>query len=571
MAPARLGRRPAADDPGRHRRFQRRRGRGQHHGAALEPGAGQRHVAGVVVDGLLLLEAGIVLLVDDDQAEVDQRQEQGGAGADHDVDRSLGDQPPGSPPLRPGQCRVPHRRRRAEPPLEPAQPLRRKRDLGQKHEHAPTCTQGGGHGLEIDLGLAGAGHPVEQCHACPARDQLAQPAGGGMLWRRQLDAPAVGIGPRPGGPVGQWNGCQQSVARHGLHHAGADTGRLGQGGGGQAGAVRQRRQDRGTLTARPRGWLAIGPAIGELAGPGLQRRGDAERELQDRSARRQRLLGDMRDQRPERRRHRRRVEDRAQRLEPVARDRSGRGLVPHHPDQLAAREGHGDERPGRRCLPVLQQIVERAVERDGHQDGHDGAEQQGGRPGWALTGSGLIASSPRQRQPKDSLASPCRRRPRARRRRLARLAAIRAAGGRPDAERLRRGSGCLSWLHGRPPRRAGRPRRPRRHAPCRFPLLARLAASTELRAHLDRAGHGGRARLLPLSRSPPRRAQPGPAGDAHAAPAASRAAAAGRDRRPRPDPHRPHRRAASPGWACATPRCFCCSTAPACASARRCP
>ena len=40
--------------------------------------------------------------------------------------------------------------------------------------------------------------------------------------------------------------------------------------------------------------------------------------------------------------------------------------------------------------------------------------------------------------------------------------------------------------------------------------------------------------------------------------------------RARSDPDRPHGARASPGWACATRHCCCCSTAPACASARRC-
>ena len=69
-------------------RLQAGRGGDQHRRRRAEARAHHGHVAGVVDDALLLLERGLVLLVDDDQAEVGERQEQRGAGADHDRRRA---------------------------------------------------------------------------------------------------------------------------------------------------------------------------------------------------------------------------------------------------------------------------------------------------------------------------------------------------------------------------------------------------------------------------------------------------------------------------------------------------
>ena len=54
------------------------------HRDVLELAAHHRHVAGVILDAFLLLEARLVRLVDDDQAEVGIGQEQRRAGADRD-------------------------------------------------------------------------------------------------------------------------------------------------------------------------------------------------------------------------------------------------------------------------------------------------------------------------------------------------------------------------------------------------------------------------------------------------------------------------------------------------------
>ena len=94
-------RHPQAVDPARQlqpRQLQprlrpRRRGAGDQHGAAvLDAAAGDR--AGVVAGVALLLVGGVVLLVDHDQAEVANRREDGGPGADADAGLAAAQAPP---------------------------------------------------------------------------------------------------------------------------------------------------------------------------------------------------------------------------------------------------------------------------------------------------------------------------------------------------------------------------------------------------------------------------------------------------------------------------------------------
>ena len=70
------------------------RGAGKHDGAALELGPDDGQVAGVVARGFILLVGGLVLLVDDDDAEVLQWGKDGAACADDDVGEALVDLEP---------------------------------------------------------------------------------------------------------------------------------------------------------------------------------------------------------------------------------------------------------------------------------------------------------------------------------------------------------------------------------------------------------------------------------------------------------------------------------------------
>ena len=71
--------------------LQRGRRRGQDDRRVLDAPAHHRHVAGVIGDAVLLLVGGLVLLIDDDQAEIAIGQEQRRARAGHHRRLACGD------------------------------------------------------------------------------------------------------------------------------------------------------------------------------------------------------------------------------------------------------------------------------------------------------------------------------------------------------------------------------------------------------------------------------------------------------------------------------------------------
>ena len=94
--------------------LQRGGGGNQDAGAALEARAYHGHVAGVIDHAVLLLEGGVVLLIDDDQAEAAEGEPQRGACADHHLRPALGHRPPGLAPPPRADLGMPDRRVRAE-------------------------------------------------------------------------------------------------------------------------------------------------------------------------------------------------------------------------------------------------------------------------------------------------------------------------------------------------------------------------------------------------------------------------------------------------------------------------
>ena len=113
----------------------RGRGRAQHHGAAPERAAQHRHVARLIGDALLLLVALVVLLIDDDQAEIGEGQEQRGAGADHELRLVLGDRAPDAAAHRRRDAGMPFGGPGAEALLAAGDELAGERDLGHQHQH----------------------------------------------------------------------------------------------------------------------------------------------------------------------------------------------------------------------------------------------------------------------------------------------------------------------------------------------------------------------------------------------------------------------------------------------------
>ena len=142
----------------------RGRGGAQHEWATITPRHLGRHLARVVARAGALLVAGLVLLVDDDEAQVAERAKERRAGADDHAGRTAGDHIPLVQALAGREARMEHGDRLAKTRAEAADGLGRQRDLG--HEHAGR-TAGRQHALnrrKVNLGFAGAGDAVDQHH-----------------------------------------------------------------------------------------------------------------------------------------------------------------------------------------------------------------------------------------------------------------------------------------------------------------------------------------------------------------------------------------------------------------------
>ncbi len=130
-----------------------RGGAPQHHGGAGEPRAGCGDLAGVVTGGVSLLVGRLVLLVDEDEAEVPHGGEDRRAGPDHDPAPSLGQPPPVIGPLPRAQAAVPHRDQAAEALGEAVRRLRGERDLRDEADGGAPLAQRAVDRLEVELGL----------------------------------------------------------------------------------------------------------------------------------------------------------------------------------------------------------------------------------------------------------------------------------------------------------------------------------------------------------------------------------------------------------------------------------
>ena len=144
--------------------FQRRCGRGQHHRGPLDPGPRHRQVAAVIDQPLPLFERAVVLLVHDQQTQVDEGQEQGRAGPDHDIAAAGAHGLPDLATAGRGDAGVPLGRRGAEPGRDSGDQVLGQGDLGQQDQDLGRRIglQRPRRRLQIGLGLARAGNPVEQ-------------------------------------------------------------------------------------------------------------------------------------------------------------------------------------------------------------------------------------------------------------------------------------------------------------------------------------------------------------------------------------------------------------------------
>ena len=142
-------------------RFQRRRGAAQNYRNGQHLPALDGHVPGRVTQTVVLLEGAVVLLVDDDDAQVGERRQHRRTGADHHLVRAVGAVQPGVEALRVRNPRV-QGGGSAETLLETRHGLRRQGDLRHQQQRLAAGLERLGDDAHVHLGLAAAGDAVEQ-------------------------------------------------------------------------------------------------------------------------------------------------------------------------------------------------------------------------------------------------------------------------------------------------------------------------------------------------------------------------------------------------------------------------
>ena len=142
----------------------RRRGGAQHERTAVAPRHLGRHLARVVTRAGALLIAGLVLLVDDDEAQVVKRAKERRAGAHDHARGTAGDHIPLVQALAGRKARMEHGDRLTKARAKAADGLGRQRDLGHEHARRATGCEHALDGGEVHLGFAGAGDAVDKDH-----------------------------------------------------------------------------------------------------------------------------------------------------------------------------------------------------------------------------------------------------------------------------------------------------------------------------------------------------------------------------------------------------------------------
>jgi hypothetical protein len=120
-------------------------------------------VAGRIAEpAFVLLERGVVFLVDDDHAEIGDWREHRRTRPQHDARFARNALPPGGEAFGIGERGMKHRDRNGETFAKAADELRREPDLRDQDQRAPVATQGALHRVQIDFGLAAAGDAIQK-------------------------------------------------------------------------------------------------------------------------------------------------------------------------------------------------------------------------------------------------------------------------------------------------------------------------------------------------------------------------------------------------------------------------
>ena len=335
---------PVAAAPGVNFRFKRGRRRRQHHRDARNVAAHHGHIAGVVAHAVLLFVGGVMLLIDDNEAEIGVGQKQRRARANHDGNFTIGNRAPGPRPPARRQLRMPFRRADAKAGRKSVKKLRRQRNFRHQDQRLPAVADRIGNRLEIDLSLARAGDAVEE------RDRVAAFGNCGSQFRRggTLVVGEIGLREIRVGFFGdrlRWQNqtLQRTLVDQAVDHSSADAGLAGRFAFAAQHSVCQKRQDplarRGhPLRVRTRkadaNALALGPEM--LA--------HAQAHPQHHAARGDGVVRDPIDETAQLGAQRRQFELFLDVLEPVVEPGIGlRVFRPDHRGRLAGAERHADD------------------------------------------------------------------------------------------------------------------------------------------------------------------------------------------------------------------------------------
>ena len=136
--------------------------RAEHDGDAELGAEDESEVAGVVADAVFLLEAAVVLFVDDEQSEVLEGGEEGAAGAYDDPCLSASDAAPLVEALAGCEAGMEDRDGGGERGREGGDELGGEADFGEQDEGCATACEDLAGGPHVDLGFAAAGDAVEE-------------------------------------------------------------------------------------------------------------------------------------------------------------------------------------------------------------------------------------------------------------------------------------------------------------------------------------------------------------------------------------------------------------------------
>ena len=250
-----------------------------------------------------------MLLVDDDEAELLERQEQRRSGSGDDPHPPLDHLPPDLLARSRRDVRVPLRRLHPESHMEAVDEALRQGDLGQEDQHLPAGLQRLGDGLEIDLGLARSGDAFEQRREKTAgADGARQPIGGRLLLGAEIGASIGDIRLGDDRRRGEAHRLERPGFDQPVHHGGRDASRMREA---RPCPRRRFRGSRQNTLARPRHPLGREPgrAQGIDHRLGVEGDGRAQHHPRDEARRRQRIGGHPVDEAACRRTQRRAVED----------------------------------------------------------------------------------------------------------------------------------------------------------------------------------------------------------------------------------------------------------------------